>query len=1169
MRILQLGLLAFGPFTDLVLELDSSHGFHVIYGPNEAGKTSARRALAALFYGIPTRTPDDFVHDYARMRLAGRLRHSSGAELAFQRRKGSRNTLLDPDGRPVADSSLAEFLGGVGLDRFLTMFAIDHDALARGGDEILRAGGGVGESIFAAGTGGSGLHGLIEGLKQEAAELFLPRGRNQVINRAVNDFNQAKEAVAEASLPGREWTECQERLDQALAGRAGLRERIRILDAERARLGRLRAALPEVVRRGSLLARLAEIGEAPVLDRDFATARLTALNSLASAGETARRAAQSLEGLEKEAGGIRLPEVLLVQEKAIIALHQRLGLHLKGTGDRIALREGRLRAERATHELLAELRPDLDVGQAEAMRLTAAQRARIPELSSQYLALTEGLERARKDVAAAERKLGGARAELDGLPPPRDSQPLRLALEEAGREGDLDLALQKTALVLAGSRKEADLRLRALGLYLGSLEEIEALPVPPAESVERFEREMARAAEELASLTERLSRAETVLSDLDRQIEEMQLTGAVPAEEDLAAARARREEGWRLIRREWLLGEDVSPEKAAYGAEDGLSAAYEKSVNAADQVADRLRREADRVAQRAGLVARRAEAGKISLELARETEGAEAKAACLQTEWRSLWAAAAIDPLPPREMRFWLLRREEITGCSRRTREREQEVQRLEAIIRRHREAVSGVFLTSLGWPDSAPGEVFLAPLLGRGKGVLDAVLDVERRRKELGKRIEDLSGEASEAAERLAQAGTRLEEWRGRWTMAVAVLGLGAGALPAEANAALKRLEDFFASLREMAGIDGRLAGIDQQAEAFAQEVEALVARLALDLAGQAVEQAAASLHARLTQAQKDSARLAGLEKQIGETKEALREAEADRTDAEQRLGALCAQAGCLHPSELAAVEARSFERQDIVLKLEELDDRLAALSGGASIDDLLAEVREISADELPARIGQLSQDIDAANAALSARGEAIGSLRTTLEGMNGNSQAAEAAEKAQAILAELRRHVRRYTLLKTASVIMRREIDRYRERNQGPLLLRAAEIFRLLTLGSFSGLQTSFNDKDDLVLAGVRPSGGLVRVEGMSDGTRDQLYLSLRLASLERYRERNEPLPFIVDDILIGLDDGRAEATLRVLAEFSAEKTQVIFFTHHARLVELAEKRLGEGVAAVQRLA
>jgi uncharacterized protein YhaN len=75
------------------------------------------------------------------------------------------------------------------------------------------------------------------------------------------------------------------------------------------------------------------------------------------------------------------------------------------------------------------------------------------------------------------------------------------------------------------------------------------------------------------------------------------------------------------------------------------------------------------------------------------------------------------------------------------------------------------------------------------------------------------------------------------------------------------------------------------------------------------------------------------------------------------------------------------------------------------------------------------------------------------------------------------------------------------------------------------------------------------------MSEGTRDQLFLALRLASLERQMQGGEPVPFVLDDILMSFDDDRARDTLRVLADLCS-KTQVLFFTHHAHLAELAKQ-------------
>ena len=49
MKLLRLDLLTYGPFTDQSLSLDAGDcGLHVIFGPNEAGKSSALRALRCL-----------------------------------------------------------------------------------------------------------------------------------------------------------------------------------------------------------------------------------------------------------------------------------------------------------------------------------------------------------------------------------------------------------------------------------------------------------------------------------------------------------------------------------------------------------------------------------------------------------------------------------------------------------------------------------------------------------------------------------------------------------------------------------------------------------------------------------------------------------------------------------------------------------------------------------------------------------------------------------------------------------------------------------------------------------------------------------------------------------------------------------------------------------------
>ena len=106
MKILSFDFIAFGPFTDLSVDLSQGNeGLHIIYGPNEAGKSSALRALTSLFYGIAAQSSDDFIHSYKDLKIGATLLHSDGTELTVYRRKGNTKTLLDSNNEPVVSQS--------------------------------------------------------------------------------------------------------------------------------------------------------------------------------------------------------------------------------------------------------------------------------------------------------------------------------------------------------------------------------------------------------------------------------------------------------------------------------------------------------------------------------------------------------------------------------------------------------------------------------------------------------------------------------------------------------------------------------------------------------------------------------------------------------------------------------------------------------------------------------------------------------------------------------------------------------------------------------------------------------------------------------------------------------------------------------------------------------
>ena len=148
----------------------------------------------------------------------------------------------------------------------------------------------------------------------------------------------------------------------------------------------------------------------------------------------------------------------------------------------------------------------------------------------------------------------------------------------------------------------------------------------------------------------------------------------------------------------------------------------------------------------------------------------------------------------------------------------------------------------------------------------------------------------------------------------------------------------------------------------------------------------------------------------------------------------------------------------------------------------------------------------------------------------------------------------VERYVELTLARDLVDKAIETVRGEQQDPLVRSAGAMFATMTRGEFIALEADVDAKGNPTVVGVKGDGsGRRSVPIMSDGTRDQLYLAFRLASLVNYSAAAEPLPFVADDALVHFDDARGEATMELLADFSST-TQVLLFTHHRSVLDVA---------------
>ena len=1161
MKILQLNLLAFGHFTDTHIDLSKGEeGFHIIYGPNEAGKSSALRALQQMLYGIDTRSSDNFLHDHSKMRIGGVLRHSNGSELAFIRRKGRMNTILAEDTGEVLEESLLErFLRGVDADTFTTMFGIDHSKLVMGGKKILEGGGNIGQALFAAGSGITDLRKIQNDLRVEAEELFTPTAKKKRINEALSDLKQKKKDIREAQLPAQEWQRHEQELRDAEKRISEVAVELEGKRADHNRLGRIGEALPLIGERKELLEEYKSYADAVLLPENFGERRSNFVTKLRIAENEKAQAIKAIKEIKPSIDMIEISEAVLESGELIDELYKELGSHQKAASDRIGLQTERDILWSDAKEILSGLRDNLTLDDAEKLRLKKVEIIEIQELSTRYDHLLTKRESSQENTVRLSTKISRIEEGMKSIGVPLVVDNLRDAVERAKKYETLDDYYHSESEEIRNDQDSLETALKKQMLWQGSLEELEKIYLPSIETIDTYETHFEEHQRKVFKFQSKIHDFEDALLEIEGQVKELQLEQDVPTEENLEKARKYREDGWGLIRCA-LDGSKETDETVecfvkSFQSEDTLAGAYELSVQRADELADRLRREADRVARKAKLIAD-SETKKDKLESWKNRlEEVNKKLAEIHDDWDELWEKIGISPGLPKEMRAWTHNQSIIADKFSDLRGRIAKANELNKSIQNHRDNLNQC-LASLLEPPAEDEETF-TDLIRRSQKIIDGHEKLENERLQSIGDKRRLEEELNDVKSQVEQIEEKLSQWQKQWANAIQPLGLEADSRPAQANAVMDDLQRLFDKLREANGLHERIKGIESDAEDFTNRVFNIAEHVAQDIIELPLEQAATELNARLNSSKTANSRLQTLIEQQNHEVEKSTSAESSISEIKSELDEMCKEAGCLRHEELPEVEEYSSKRRQIEAKLKNLNDQLFRLSAGTTVEDFVQDSEVFDPDRIEPQRFNLSEEINALDDEKSLLNQTIGEERKELILMDGSAIAVELAEDAQTILGKLETDVERYTYLRFASTVLAQAIERYREKHQGPILKRTNELFAHLTLNSFEGVRADFDEHDNHVLVGVRMEGEEVRVEGMSDGTTDQLYLALRLASLETYLMNNEPMPFIVDDVLMRFDDKRATAALQVLEELST-KTQVIFFTHHQHLVELAESNI-----------
>ncbi len=1151
MRLEHLGLLRYGKFSERAVSLPhAERDFHVVVGSNEAGKSTVRSAISDLLYGFPKSPSYAFLHAMSELRLSAVVEHA-GQQLEFHRAKGTKQTLRTPSDLAIADAALLPYLGTTDRAFFEQMFGLDHTRLVEGGGNMLSARNDVGQILFESASGVANLSRIRAALDEEADKLWSARkSKERAFYNAQEEYEQAASALKSSIARPKDWTEAADeaaRIEEALKNAQREHEG---LEKTRLAFERIRRVAPHIQTLRAKAEEVQHLGDVPELPEGAARTLQDAKVAIAKAEGLHESYESSMKHALDERAKYTYDSAILELAEDIHAL-DALRLQFRAHESDIQRREDEVAAQ--WKEACAWAR-ELDWGGSSEAELetrlpSLPLRKSLERLIRGHGAVGEALNACVKSERAKERDLAALSAKLKELPVSATPFALKSALAEAQRLGESALALRAKETEFAERGLKEKNAWIALGSFRLEADTLRAMTPPARETIQSFLEEQRSEDAEVRALSKRLQSLRSDVRRKELEVAQYREAHDVVTRDQVVEVRRLRDTLWSSLKRDRDALQVQGPR-------------YEQLVTDADAVADKREggmQEASELQAKSNDLARLKE--QVACE---EAEEARFSNASIQrdTRFKKLVSDCGLSGIQPNAITAWLDARASALAA------RDAAVESGRALRDFEQRVASATLLLS--------NELAAAYVPTDAAARLDTLIlqasDYVRTLDTAGGTRQALDEQRAEAVrallgleEHTARAKAEKDSWQKDWEQAVARCGLVATVDVGGAEGALELFSRIDTALREMRKVrTERIKTMQADLARLASDAHRLARTVDKGLESLPAAEIAASLARLLKQESEARDASARLEKEGIEFKH---KADAQRREVEVQqagLSPLLERAGVDSLAALHDAIAKSDTQRLLSRAIDEAKRGLANGGDGLSKEQLESEVDSadlatvtVSVNANMARTSELFEKQKQLSADLQR-------AKDRLEKFAGSGDAASWEARRQEALAKMSDAIERYIKVATASHLLKWSIERYRETKQGPMLRRAAAIFSKLTLGSFESL-TIDTDHEPPLLQGKRAGGGFVGVAGMSDGTRDQLYLALRLAALDMHLDHAHALPFIADDLVINYDDRRSRAAVEALGELS-RKTQVVFLTHHEHLLPLVRDVLGSDVNVVQ---
>ena len=274
---------------------------------------------------------------------------------------------------------------------------------------------------------------------------------------------------------------------------------------------------------------------------------------------------------------------------------------------------------------------------------------------------------------------------------------------------------------------------------------------------------------------------------------------------------------------------------------------------------------------------------------------------------------------------------------------------------------------------------------------------------------------------------------------------------------------------------------------------------------------------------------------------------------DRRSRRLALLSKGGANNREELAA-RIRGFQRLEELQRLHKT--ALMELETATKSEKEIAIVEEdllaFDPKRVEQRIAEMRKEMKDLDADQEQCFEKLGRVKQEITELEGDRRAISLKFDHAQIVEQMQQTTEKWLALQLAAPAVERIRARVERNNQPEILKHASEYLDRLTLEKYHNIWTPLGQRHIVV---DDEHGESLKVEHLSNGTREQVFLAIRLAMVKDFSERGVELPMVLDDVVVNFDQVRTEAAVQTLMEFADQGQQILLFTCHLHLAHMFE--------------